>query len=343
MRTDSLVFRFSFLLSCWSSVTRCLADNEVMVLAALKRAYPDWIPEAIIDVGANKGGWTTKAKELFPSPAILMLEATEKHRPRLEAVKSSFSPNVEFRIDLLAAHDNEVIKFFQGKDTGNSIFKEQTKFYANDVAVERIAVTLDTAVADVSDSLFKDKHLDYLKLDVQGAELLVLQGGTKVLEQVTFVQLEVSLVAYNAGGVCWSEVDGFLRRRGFRLYDIGDIVRNPSLLRTPAAGQMDVLYVRPDSERLPNVLKERETQFCNPQALPSEEGSPQTPTAGEKEGTETKNTGDEYLKAMEARQQAALFVFVFVVGFIVGRAREKMKNTASEASSKTSRRRFGRK
>ena len=67
------------------------------------------------------------------------------------------------------------------------------------------------------DTLVQHMHfIDYIKIDVQGAELLVLGGASETLTKATFVQLEVSVVEYNQGGPCWLvEMDDVLRKHGF--------------------------------------------------------------------------------------------------------------------------------
>lgn len=57
---------------------------------------------------------------------------------------------------------------------------------------------------------------DVLVVDVQGAELLVLQGAERLLVNVKAVVSEVSTVAYYEGGVLYPELREFLRIRGFQ-------------------------------------------------------------------------------------------------------------------------------
>jgi hypothetical protein len=47
---------------------------------------------------------------------------------------------------------------------------------------------------------------------------MVLAGATETLKKATFVQLEVSVVQYNEGAVCWHETDAFLHEHGFYFY-----------------------------------------------------------------------------------------------------------------------------
>lgn len=57
---------------------------------------------------------------------------------------------------------------------------------------------------------------DFLNIDVQGAELLVLRGGTSVLSKAKCVIAEVSTVPYYEGGVLYPELSAFLLSHGFK-------------------------------------------------------------------------------------------------------------------------------
>jgi hypothetical protein len=60
----------------------------------------------------------------------------------------------------------------------------------------------------------------FLKLDVQGYELEVLRGGTKLLRECGAILMEVALLEYNESAPLVSEVVAFMKERGFVLYDI---------------------------------------------------------------------------------------------------------------------------
>jgi len=58
----------------------------------------------------------------------------------------------------------------------------------------------------------------YLKLDVQGAELDVLRGAQRLLEQILVIQTEVEFVPMYLGQPLFAEVDQALRAAGFLLH-----------------------------------------------------------------------------------------------------------------------------
>lgn len=60
--------------------------------------------------------------------------------------------------------------------------------------------------------------VDFLKIDVQGSELAVFEGGETLLANVTLIQTEVEFLALYEGQPLFAEVDQFLRARGFQFH-----------------------------------------------------------------------------------------------------------------------------
>lgn len=73
-------------------------------------------------------------------------------------------------------------------------------------------VTLDQAL--------DDQPVDFLKLDIQGAELLALQGAEQVLTRTNVVHCEVEFAPLYEGQDLFPEIQTFLNARGFSLIDI---------------------------------------------------------------------------------------------------------------------------
>jgi FkbM family methyltransferase len=57
--------------------------------------------------------------------------------------------------------------------------------------------------------------IDYLKMDIQGAELAAMKGGSNRLQNCVAVQLEVSFVPLYRGQPGFGEVDVWMRAQGF--------------------------------------------------------------------------------------------------------------------------------
>jgi FkbM family methyltransferase len=61
-------------------------------------------------------------------------------------------------------------------------------------------------------------EVDYLKLDIQGGELLVLENATRCLSSCLVIQLEVEFLPLYKGQPLFSEVEQFLRAQGFTIH-----------------------------------------------------------------------------------------------------------------------------
>lgn len=82
------------------------------------------------------------------------------------------------------------------------------------------------------------------KIDVQGAELLVLAGMTGRLAEIDALVIETSTIATVKGGAEMREVIAFLGDHGFALVDIVGLRRRPL---DDATAQLDLLFVPDDS------------------------------------------------------------------------------------------------
>lgn len=65
------------------------------------------------------------------------------------------------------------------------------------------------------DALAECANADYLKIDVQGAELLVLEGAAALLPRIVAIELEVQFAPLYKDVPLFGDVDRYLRQRGF--------------------------------------------------------------------------------------------------------------------------------
>ncbi|CAO3363307.1 hypothetical protein [Azospirillum melinis] len=76
-----------------------------------------------------------------------------------------------------------------------------------------VTTTLDAFWTEASPG-----DLDFIKLDVQGAELDILEGGTVALGRTSGLLVEVEFIALYEGQPLFADVDRFLRRQGFHFF-----------------------------------------------------------------------------------------------------------------------------
>ena len=171
--------------------------------------------------------------------AVLMLEANQDQEPVLKQRK------IPYRIAMLGAENLDKMTYYATKDkynTGNSIYKEQTVYFdeGNVEKRERPLYTLDTVLSE-----FKpDAKFNFIKLDVQGAELDVLKGSPGTLANAEFVLLEIQTLEYNQGAPLFSTVIQQMWNYGFQVYDVFEL----HYLFSGHFNEMDLLFVKNTSK-----------------------------------------------------------------------------------------------
>ena len=68
------------------------------------------------------------------------------------------------------------------------------------------------------DEIVEIDRVDFIKMDIQGSELKVLQNGVNVLNTAVLIQVEVEFVEMYKGQPLFSDVDSFLRSQGFQFH-----------------------------------------------------------------------------------------------------------------------------
>jgi FkbM family methyltransferase len=183
-----------------------------------------WRPTGILDVGANRGNWARAAHQLFPQARILMFEAQASMEAGLLTLAAQQPGKFNVHIVLLGPENRDSVEFFQidaYPATGSSMYQEQTAYPRS---VQHLPMRrLDDVVCETRESTFQ-----LLKLDVQGAELDVLKGASKILSGLEVVVMELSIVEYNKGAPSVAEVIRTMEDYGFRLFDVFPFLRSVS-------------------------------------------------------------------------------------------------------------------
>jgi FkbM family methyltransferase len=79
------------------------------------------------------------------------------------------------------------------------------------------AITVPTGTLDDFCAQRGVDHVDFIQMDVQGAEQLVLAGATTMLPRITAIWLEVSAQELYRGQALDSDIRRLMQRHGFRL------------------------------------------------------------------------------------------------------------------------------
>ena len=200
-------------------------------------------PSSIVDVGANRGSWTASTAKVWPGASFFMVEANEQHKAALERCRERNPPNrTRFTFRMLGdVSGNRTMymskqRFKYTAHTGNSLFLENKNRDMFEPRIKQMS-TLDDLVAE-----YAIPPPDVLKIDAQGAELLVLAGASKTLASVQVLLLELAVVQYNLGAPIFFEVHAAAERLGFRAFDVSELHYTNGILI-----QIDIMFVRKTS------------------------------------------------------------------------------------------------
>ena len=168
------------------------------------------------DLGAKKIIWVEPNPDVFKEMEILLNDASA-------STESSAFEYAASNVD----HETVDFNLYYGPDAGHlvgnkgcsSLLKAKGRFedwYQKTIKVETI--TIDTLVEEND---FDYADYDLLNLDVQGAEMLALEGATKTLNNVNYISTEATWDNPDyIGNVMYDELKVFLESKGFKEEEI---------------------------------------------------------------------------------------------------------------------------
>lgn len=165
----------------------------------------------------------------------------------------------DVQFGILGDTDGRTITFIVRNEsfgtTGDSIFRENSKSYSGNKKnrIKHITEQMKTIDTLFNNFLTNPNHNELneiecinglLKLDIQGGEMAALIGAKNILKQnIEVIVIELGVVNYNHGSPLIFEVMVILRRFGFILYDVTDVVR-----WNRGAIQIDAIFVKKNSK-----------------------------------------------------------------------------------------------
>jgi hypothetical protein len=96
-------------------------------------------------------------------------------------------------------------------------------WFGRDLSVANSITVVTLTLPELMERL-KLEHIDLLKLDLQGAERLVLAGALQILDRVRVIYIEVFFEPLYSGAWLFGEINEFLSGRGFKLCGLSNIV-----------------------------------------------------------------------------------------------------------------------
>lgn len=112
-----------------------------MLITALKKLKSfGFDPKNILDIGANKGKWSIEVrKKVFPNAKYTLIEAIDYKELKKISIKNH---NIRF-INLLLDEVEHNVTWYEKRNTGDSIYKENTSYFEDCEQYDRNTTTLD--------------------------------------------------------------------------------------------------------------------------------------------------------------------------------------------------------
>jgi FkbM family methyltransferase len=183
---------------------------------SMKLNFPDLCqhhnitPRGIILIGAYDGK-TLKRLNLPNTVKILVIDANQGAVERLQENFAN-SPNIQVVQAAIANHNDTVTLHLTSLESSSSIlpWKQYSEIYPNIKEIQQLTLssrTLDTLLEELN---LSPSDFNILILDIQGAELLALEGANQLLNTLDAIYTNVHYQELFEGGALAEEVNQFL-------------------------------------------------------------------------------------------------------------------------------------
>ncbi|GAC1398762.1 MAG: FkbM family methyltransferase [Chloroflexota bacterium] len=201
-----------------------------------------------IDVGANQGLYTLFAARTVGSLGkVISIEPSSRESSRLQrAVALNELTNVLFiRAAALDLQSTVVLTVAESSHSGHNTIGTFAYDGVNALETEEVpTVRLDDIVRDES-----CRRVDFVKIDVEGAEVRVLDGARSMIEKfLPAFLIEVSDSALRGQGTSTNEIYDRLNAYGYRVFPLDSLRDLATSERSPRSRSGNVLALHPNSE-----------------------------------------------------------------------------------------------
>jgi FkbM family methyltransferase len=213
-----------------------LSDQKMFAAATVR---------TIVDVGANVGDTVEQYRETFPGASVYALEPAPDTFKLLAERFTKDSHVKSFQLALADKAGTSLLHLFEHHATHSLLpFAPTADRFSESGVHEEGTVQISTRRLDAFCKEQGIKRIDILKIDVQGSEIKVLEGGRDLFEtkRIGMIFIEANFVPLYVGQAYFYEVMAFLKDFGFQLFDLYNV-------RHDDRGQIkwcDALFIRDD-------------------------------------------------------------------------------------------------
>ena len=181
----------------------------------------------IVVVGAADGDSSITFARSFKNVSIIAFEPVSE-TCQLFRKKTKHLSNIKLLQKAISNKIGKIEVNVTGNFKSSSILKLNTDYnkdtdFSKNLSFQKTE-TVEMSTLDIE--LENYNNIDLIKLDVQGAELLILKGASQTLKHTNIILIEMSNHDSYINSAKYFEVDAYLRNNDFKLYDLIPAGRN---------------------------------------------------------------------------------------------------------------------
>ncbi len=202
-------------------------------------------PRVILDLGANVGATAMRYAKLFPGATVHAFEPFPETYLRLRTAVGN-AKNVQTHALAIADASGTRTFFFNQGHTTNSLLpvaESYNETLSNSDETKPVGqVEVPTSTVDAFCELQGISHVDVLKMDIQGGELMALRGAANMLgRDIDLIYSEVNFSKIYEGQASFHELCELLTGYGYILLELYPL----NYARNGAANWTDAIWINP--------------------------------------------------------------------------------------------------
>jgi FkbM family methyltransferase len=202
------------------------APNTATPLFNITRLLPALPRLKIVDVGAMSLGEGTDAYYSLTSATLCDVYGFEPGPEALAKLKASAKPRHHYLPYFIG--DGSARTFYECNfNMTSSLFEPNVDLLSKFQHLGELVQVQKTYAVETRrlDDIPEVEGTDFLKVDVQGAELMVFEGAARVLDNALVVDAEIQFVPLYKGVPLFGDIDSHLRSKGFLLHRLTQMGR----------------------------------------------------------------------------------------------------------------------
>lgn len=208
-----------------------IADQDFGMNVALRGLVQrGYAPAVIFDIGAADGQWSRTALQTWPHSKVVCFEPLPQRMAALDALQYDFPG----RVQVLACGVSD-------SDSSLSIGVTDSLFDSSFAYGGKSSISVPVYRLDTLRAQGRIPDANFVKVDVQGFEKRVIDGGVDLICCADLVLLECQFLPFCADMRTLDQTIAHMSSLGFIPYEFVDLLRRPL---DGAMGQCDILFVR---------------------------------------------------------------------------------------------------